>query len=109
MYFHGRLKDIIISGGVNIYPKDVETVLALHPNVEEVCVTAIPDEKLGEVVGAVIVKRNGMAVLHSELRKLCLNNLADYQFPRRYFFVDEICKTAMGKIKRSDVAKQVLA
>lgn len=107
LYFNGRKKDIVITGGINVYPKDVEGALINHPKVEEVTVVALPDERLGEIVTAVIVSSDRLPIKLKELRRCCFKGLADYQYPQKYFFVDSIAKNRMGKVMKSKVVEQI--
>jgi fatty-acyl-CoA synthase/long-chain acyl-CoA synthetase len=97
-YICDRKKDMIISGGVNIYPAEIEGSLEHHPDVLDVAVVGIPDEEWGEAVHAVVVKRPGSALDVEALRTFARDNLAGYKVPRSVAFVDEIPKTGTGKI-----------
>lgn len=94
-----RLKDIIIVGGSNVYPADIESVLAADPRVREVAVVARPDPELGEVPAAFIVNEPGLT--HDHVRALFHGALAEYKHPRDVFFVEELPKSALGKVQRS--------
>jgi 2-furoate---CoA ligase len=101
LFVSGRVDDMIISGGENIHPVEVEEVLARHPEVRDVAVVGLPDDKWGERVVAFVVPRAaGLAA--SALDRYCLESpdLANFKRPRRIVFVDEIPKTASGKILR---------
>lgn len=99
-YVVDRKKDVIIAGGYNIYPREVEEVLYEHPDVVE-CVTAgVPDPYRGETVKAYIVLREGATTTEADLNKFCRENLAAYKVPRIYEFRAELPKTAVGKILR---------
>lgn len=101
LFFLGRIKDIIISGGVNIYPKDIEDVIASHPAVKECAAIPLPDEKLGEVVGVVVAFHASDAPPEQRyLKRLCMQRLGDFQQPHRFFFVQELPKNAMGKLDK---------
>ena len=78
----GRKKDLIISAGENIYPREIEEVLAQHPKVKEVAVIGVKDEVRGEVPKAFVIAREGMTVDEKELRQFCRENLADYKVPK---------------------------
>lgn len=104
LYYVGRKKDIIITGGINIYPQDVEAVVAEHPDVGEVAVIGLDDARFGEAVLAVIIPRdplNPPAV--RSLRRHCLSRLADYQQPQGFEFVADFPRTELGKIKKRDL------
>jgi fatty-acyl-CoA synthase len=91
------------SGGLNVYPAEVEAVLAQHPAVQEVCVIGVPDPKWGEVGRAVVVLRPGWKVEPEELLAWCEGRLARYKIPRSVVFVEALPRNALGKIVRSEV------
>ncbi|MER1987068.1 MAG: long-chain-fatty-acid--CoA ligase [Solibacillus sp.] len=99
-YVVDRKKDMIIAGGFNIYPREVEEVLYEHEAIQECVVAGIPDPYRGETVKAYIVLREGMSVTDKELNAFCRKSLAAYKVPRFYEFRDELPKTAVGKILR---------
>ncbi|MER2106255.1 MAG: long-chain-fatty-acid--CoA ligase [Solibacillus sp.] len=99
-YVVDRKKDMIIAGGFNIYPREVEEVLYEHEAIQECVVAGIPDPYRGETVKAYIVLKEGMSVTDKELNAFCRKNLAAYKVPRFYEFRDELPKTAVGKILR---------
>lgn len=94
----GRAKDMIRSGGENIYPAEVEAVLSTHPDVSEVAVVAVPDDKYIEVGCAVVVSRAGTNLEAEELRAFARERLAGYKVPKHYRFVDKLPSNASGKI-----------
>jgi len=100
LYVAGRVDDMIISGGENIHPVEVEEALARHPGVKDVAVAGEADERLGERVAAFVVP--GAGVTAEELDRFCRESpdLASFKRPRRFVFVKEIPKTASGKILR---------
>lgn len=93
-----RKKDMVISGGMNVYSKEIESVLHRHPAVLEAAVIGLPDEEWGEVVTAVIATRPGQDVSGEELVEFCKASLAGYKKPRKVFFLDELPKNPSGKI-----------
>jgi acyl-CoA synthetase (AMP-forming)/AMP-acid ligase II len=101
LYIVDRKKDVIISGGVNIYPREIEEVLARHPAVLELCVVGVPHEEWGETVKAVIVPKDDIS--EAELREFVTAYLADYKRPRIYTFVKELPRNANGKIDKRQV------
>ncbi|MGB4563536.1 MAG: class I adenylate-forming enzyme family protein [Dethiobacteria bacterium] len=107
LYLVGRVDDMIISGGENIYPREVEEILGSHPLVEEAAVFGLPDRRWGELVAAAVVSRSG-ELTGSDLEEHCLNHplLAKYKRPRRYFFVHRIPKSSSGKILYKELRKQ---
>nr|WP_295972753.1 AMP-binding protein [uncultured Bacillus sp.] len=95
-----RKKDIIIAGGFNVYPREIEEVFYEHPAVKEVVVAGIPDPYRGETVKAYVVLKEGTTVKKAELNEFARRNLAAYKVPRKYEFREELPKTAVGKILR---------
>jgi acyl-CoA synthetase (AMP-forming)/AMP-acid ligase II len=100
LFLVDRKEDMIISGGFNVYPKEVEDVLYQHPAVLEAVVFGIPDEVWGEAVKAVISLKSGMAADAEEIIAFCKQRLAGYKKPKSVAFIQEIPKTAVGKIAR---------
>jgi len=98
-----RKKDMIISAGLNIYPTEVEEVLAEHSSVAECAVIGTPDELYGEVVTAYVVLAPGQAVNDEELRSHCKKQLAAYKVPRIIEVRDELPKNFLGKVRRIDL------
>jgi len=98
-----RVKDLIISGGSNIYPREVEEVLLLHPAVLEVSVIGKPHADWGEEVVAIVVARPGQAVSQAELDQLCLENIARFKRPKAYHFVAALPKNNYGKILKTEL------
>jgi fatty-acyl-CoA synthase len=96
----GRIKDIIIRGGENIYPREVEEFLYTHPAVADVQVIGVPDERFGEEVCAWVVLRQGAAIGEEELRGFCHGKIARYKVPRYIRFVDSFPMTVTGKIQK---------
>lgn len=106
IYIVDRKKDIIISGGVSIYPREIEEVLAKHEAVSESCVVGVPHPEWGETVMAVIVPKE--TVTEEELRAFASAYLADYKCPRLYSFVEELPRNASGKILKQQVKELFL-
>lgn len=100
-----RLKDLVISGGENIYPTEVEQVILQHPSVYDVAVIGTPDERLGEIVTAVIQTKSGMNLSEEDLRAYCEENLPRYKRPRSIIF-DEIPRSPTGKIEKTKIRKK---
>ena len=108
VYISGRIKDMIIRGGNNIYAVDVEAVLLEHESVQEAAVIGVPHEVLGEDVGAFVVCKPGAALDEAALFEFCAQRLADYKRPRKLWLVDELPRNATGKVmkhKLRDLAK----
>ena len=101
-----RSKDLIISGGSNIYPREVEEVLQAHPAVAEVSVVGAPDAEWGEQVVAYVVLCPGVSATQAELDALCLAQIARFKRPKRYRFVAALPKNAYGKILKTELRKQ---
>jgi long-chain acyl-CoA synthetase len=101
-----RKKDLIIAGGYNIYPREVEEVLYEHPKVLEVCVAGVPDAYRGEVVKAFVVLREGEQASVDELREFAKARLAAYKVPRAVEFRDELPKTLIGKVLRRALVEE---
>ncbi|MBL5766277.1 long-chain fatty acid--CoA ligase [Heyndrickxia sporothermodurans] len=99
-YIVDRKKDIIIAGGYNIYPREIEEVLYEHPDIQEAVVAGIPDPYRGETVKAYVVLKENAKVTEEELNKFSRKYLAAYKVPRLYEFRNELPKTAVGKILR---------
>jgi fatty-acyl-CoA synthase len=105
----GRLKDMIIRGGENIYPREIEDVLFAHPDVADVAVVGIPDDKWGELVGAFIRPTAGASPEVETLERYCREHLAPYKTPSYWQFVDAFPQTPSGKIQKFALRAQILA
>jgi long-chain acyl-CoA synthetase len=97
-YIVGRRKDLIIAGGYNIYPREVEEALRAHPAVEDAAVVGVPDPYRGETVKAFVQLRQGAAATPEELDRHCRARLAPYKVPRQYVFRDSLPRSAVGKV-----------
>ena len=97
----GRLKDMIVSGGENIYPAEIESVLYSHPAVSDAAVVAVDDERWGEAGAAFVVVAAPVSV--EELRDYCLTQLARFKVPKSFHIVDELPRNSMGKIQKSEL------
>ncbi|WP_373086577.1 AMP-binding protein [Sneathiella sp.] len=104
-----RSKDMIISGGMNIYPREIEEVLMMDSRVDEVSVVGRPQTDWGEEVVAFVVLREGASIIIEELDALCLNNIARFKRPKEYFFVDQLPKSNYGKILKTELRKRFSA
>ncbi|MGB6064146.1 MAG: long-chain fatty acid--CoA ligase [Desulfomonilaceae bacterium] len=104
IYIVDRKKELIIRGGYNVYPREIEEVLYSHPSVMEVAVIGVPDSDLGEEVGAVVVLNTEARTTIAELRQYVKERVAPYKYPRLIKFVDELPKTASGKILKRAIA-----
>ena len=101
-----RSKDVIISGGTNIYPREVEEVLARHPKVFEVAVVGAPHEEWGEEVVAFIVSNDGQPIDVADLEAWCKSEIASFKKPKHYVFLDEMPKNSYGKIPKTGLREQ---
>ncbi len=106
LFLTDRIKDMIVTGAENVYPAEVEEVLARHPDVSEVAVFGTADERWGEIVTAAIVPRHGADTQAVELTAFAREHLAGYKLPRSVHFVSELPKTATGKISKKDLRAQ---
>ncbi|MFV0494026.1 long-chain-fatty-acid--CoA ligase [Mycobacterium sp.] len=102
-YVVDRTKDMIIRGGYNVYPREIEEVLYEHPSVAEAAVIGIAHESLGEEVGAAVVLKEGASLSTDELREYVRARVAAYKYPRRVWLVDALPKGATGKIQKRDI------
>jgi long-chain acyl-CoA synthetase len=98
-----RKKEMIIRGGYNVYPREIEEVLYEHEAVEACAVVGVPDDKMGEEVGAAIVLKQGQDVSEDEIRDYVKNEVANYKYPRRIWFVDELPMGPTGKILKREI------
>ncbi len=105
-YIEDRKKDMIIAGGYNIYPREVEEVLSAHPDVIEVAVAGIPDPRRGETVKAWVVRKDGSTLTEKELINWSKEGLAKYKYPRMITFMDELPKTTVGKVLKRELVKE---
>ena len=99
----GRERDMLISGGLNVYPAEVEAVLHRHPDISEAAVLGMSDDLWGEAVTAVIVRRTGHDVTAEEVVQHCRGLLADYKKPRKVVFVDALPKGNTGKVSKQEL------
>ena len=103
LYITDRKKDMIISGGSNIYPREIEEVICRHPAVFEVAVIGIPDEKWGETVKALVVPREGMRATEAEIIEHCKRHMASYKKPQSVEFLPALPKNAYGKVLKREL------
>jgi len=102
-YIVDRTKDMIIRGGYNVYPREIEEVLYEHPDVAEAAVIGIPHDSLGEEVGAAVALKKGAAVTTDELRQYVKDRVAAYKYPRQVWLVDTLPKGPTGKVQKRDI------
>jgi acyl-CoA synthetase (AMP-forming)/AMP-acid ligase II len=102
----GRLKDMIIRGGENVYPREIEEFLYQHPDILDVQVIGVPDEKYGEKVAACIILKEGRTMTKEDVRAFCEGRMAFYKIPEYVFFVKDYPMTASGKIQKYKLREQ---
>jgi acyl-CoA synthetase (AMP-forming)/AMP-acid ligase II len=105
----GRVKDMIIRGGENIYPREIEELLFSHPDVAQVAVVGSPDERWGEVVAAFVQPRLGSSPTEGELHSFCREHLAPYKTPQHWVFVETFPLTGSGKIQKYKLRESLTA
>jgi len=105
----GRIKDMVIRGGENIYPREIEEFLFRHPKVQSVQVFGVPDAKYGEEICAWIVPKPGQACTEDEVRDFCRDQIAHYKVPRYIRFVDDMPMTITGKVQKFVMRQQMIA
>jgi long-chain acyl-CoA synthetase len=98
-----RKKDLIIRGGYNVYPREIEEVLYEHPAVREAAVVGVPHDELGEEIGAAVALKDGAQADAEELRAYVKEQVAAYKYPRHIWFVDELPKGPTGKILKREI------
>jgi fatty-acyl-CoA synthase len=109
MRITGRIKDMVIRGGENIYPREIEEFLHTHPDILDAQVVGVPDEIYGEELMAVVMLRAGTPVLTVErLREFCTGRLAHFKVPRYLRIVDEFPMTVTGKVRKDEMRRQAI-
>ncbi len=106
LYIQDRVKDMIVSGGENVYPREVENALFEHPAVADVAVLGVPDEQYGEAVKAIVVLAPGAEAGEDDLIAFCREQLASYKRPRSVDFVGELPRNASGKVLKKELREQ---
>jgi long-chain acyl-CoA synthetase len=109
LFLTDRIKDMIVSGGENVYPVEVEEALAQHPDVADVAVIGVPDDRWGETVMAIVIPRDGAAPAADELVAFARERLAGYKLPRIVAFVDELPRTPSGKVLKRELRERFAA
>jgi malonyl-CoA/methylmalonyl-CoA synthetase len=97
----GRSKDLVISGGYNVYPKEIEALIDDMPEVVESAVVGVPDADFGEAVTAIVVRKPGAALTDAEILLRLKRELANYKVPKRVYFADDLPRNAMGKVQKN--------
>jgi acyl-CoA synthetase (AMP-forming)/AMP-acid ligase II len=100
LYIHDRIKDMIISGGENIYPAEVESAICDHPDVAEVAVVGVPDDVWGEAVKAIVVMKKGRTATAADILGFTRGRIAGFKTPKSVDFIDALPRNASGKILR---------
>ena len=98
VYIQDRIKDMIVSGGENIYSTEVEAALFAHPDIIDAAVIGVPNEKYGEVVKACIVKKEDSNLTEEDVINFCKDRIASYKKPQSIDFIDEVPRNASGKV-----------
>lgn len=101
----GRSKDMVIRGGENIYPVEIENYLYRHPKIRDVQIVGVPDEKYGEVLAAWIIPKKGKDITVDEIKEFCRDHIAHYKIPTYYRFVEEFPMTVTGKIQKFKIVE----
>ena len=105
----GRIKDMVIRGGENVYPREIEEFLHRHPKVQDVQVIGVPDEKYGEELCAWICLKEGEHSNPEEIRAFCKGQIAHYKIPRYVRFVDEFPMTVTGKVQKFKMRETMIS
>jgi long-chain acyl-CoA synthetase len=108
-YIVDRKKDLIIRGGYNVYPREVEEVLYEHPGIREAAVVGIPHDEWGEEIGAAVVLHDGENLAAEEISAYVKERIAAYKYPRVVWFIDELPKGPTGKILKREIEAPVRA
>ena len=106
LYIRDRIKDLVITGGENVYPAEVENAVLAHPGVADVAVIGVPDEKWGEIVLAAIVLREGQTVEDDEIRSTVRARLAGFKVPKRIERVEALPRNGAGKVTKEVLRAQ---
>jgi acyl-CoA synthetase (AMP-forming)/AMP-acid ligase II len=106
IYIVDRVKDMIITGGENIYPAEVETVLASHPKIMESAVIGVHDKEWGESVKAIVVPKLGEVLTEKEVIDFCKKHLASYKKPKSVDFIEALPRNAMGKVMKTELREK---
>ena len=104
----GRIKDMIIRGGENIYPKEIEDFIYTHPKVKDVQVIGVPDKDYGEEIMACVIVKEGETLTEEELKEFVMSHMAKHKVPRYVDFVDEFPMNAAGKILKYKMREQAV-
>jgi long-chain acyl-CoA synthetase len=108
LFIVDRKKDMIIAGGFNVYPRDIDEVLFEHPKIKEACAVGIPDPYRGETVKAFVVLREGESLTAEEVILFCREKLAAYKAPKQVEFMEDLPKSTVGKVLRRKLREMEL-
>ena len=103
IFIQDRIKDMIVSGGENIYPREIENALFEHPNLADAAAIGIPSEKWGEEILVFVVIKAGEEITEAEMIDFCRERLAGYKIPRKFEFIEELPRNATGKVLKKDL------
>ena len=103
VYIQDRVKDMIVSGGENVYPREIEDVLFQHPTVADAAVIGVPDEQWGESVKAIVVLKEGARASEDELIEYCRGKLAGFKRPRSVDFIEVLPRNPSGKVLKKEL------
>ncbi|MEY3266563.1 MAG: hypothetical protein RJA15_1009, partial [Actinomycetota bacterium] len=103
IYIHDRVKDMIVSGGENVYPAEVESALMSHPGIADIAVIAVPHEKWGETVKAIVVRKPDVDVTEAEIIEFSKGLLARFKCPTSVDWIDALPRNPSGKILKKDL------
>jgi long-chain acyl-CoA synthetase len=107
LYVIDRIKDMVITGGENVYPAEVENALSSHPAVAACAVIGVPHDKWGEAVHAIVVLKPGAQASAEELSTHCHARISGFKCPKSYFFAEKLPLTAAGKVQKTELRKSV--
>jgi fatty-acyl-CoA synthase len=105
----GRIKDMVIRGGENVYPREIEEYLYSHPAIKDVQVIGVPDERYGEELCAWVIRNAGAEVTEEDIRAYCRGQIAHYKIPRYIVFVDSWPMTVSGKVQKYKMREESIA
>jgi long-chain acyl-CoA synthetase len=108
LFYQGRTKDVIITGAINVYPKDIEDIINEFKEVEDCAVIGIENAHFGEIIVACMTEKDNCSIKISDIQKACLKNLTDYQMPQKFKIVKSLPKSGMGKILKNDLKKRIM-
>jgi len=109
LFIVDRTKDMIIAGGFNIYPREIDEILYEHPKIQDACAVGLPDPYRGETVKAYVVLKDGQTMTEDEVIAYCREKLTPYKVPKMIEFMDDLPKSAIGKIMRRELREMEMA